>query len=109
MIETHSSAKFAQFISEFKRNGSVDESLTKVYGVDQDGLTREWRKSAGLPETQKAPDSPQSGGSSRAAGGGDEAPVALIAGAAVLLVLLAVAAGVGGLLLARRSRPGGIE
>lgn len=108
LVETHGAAKFAQLINEFKRNGSVDESFTNVYGFDQDGLTREWRKSVGLPETQRVQDSPPASGNPRA-GSDNGAPVVLIAGAAVVLVLLAVAAGAGGFLLARRARAGGIE
>ncbi len=102
LIETYGPQKFAQMIAEFKQNGDLDATFTKVYGLDRDGLYRAWRVSVGLPPE---PGRPGGAGGTRGgtAAGTDTTTVVLIAGVTVLMVVLALAAAAGGLLLARRA------
>lgn len=48
MINTYGKAKMRDLLSVFQQGSGYDEALAKVYGFDQDGLDKLWRKSLGL-------------------------------------------------------------
>lgn len=109
LIDRFGADNFARMIAEFKVNGNEDQTFRKVYGMDRDGIYREWRTSVGLPAEQGSGPSagrPQAGGPGGATGGGGGSAVALAVGGTVILTLLTAAAVLGGLLLARRAQAG---
>ena len=55
MIDEYGEDAFAEVFRLVKSGRLIDDALTEVYGVDQDGLYNEWRVSQGLSEIEYAP------------------------------------------------------
>ncbi len=49
LIDTFGSGKMAELLATFKKGTTTDHALTKVYGLDTDGLEAKWRLSIGAP------------------------------------------------------------
>jgi len=54
MITEYGEDDFAHLYEVIKAGVDIDTGLTEVYGLDQDTLYNEWRKSVGLPEIDLA-------------------------------------------------------
>ncbi len=48
MINSYGKAKMRELLGVFQQGSGYDDALMKVYGFDQDGLDKLWRKSLGL-------------------------------------------------------------
>jgi hypothetical protein len=121
LVDRYGAAKFAEMIAAFNRVGTVDGAFREAYGVDQDGVYRQWRESVGLkaePAARPTAD-PGAGSGSAAAPRATAAPqpaapqpdpeeaaanatVMIVLGSVALLALL-VAGVLGGLFLSRRT------
>jgi hypothetical protein len=55
LIQNYGKDKMSSMLNLLKEGHSIDEALTDVYGVDQDGLDQLWRKSLTAPVEQIAP------------------------------------------------------
>ncbi|MEX2374236.1 MAG: hypothetical protein WD942_01450, partial [Dehalococcoidia bacterium] len=54
IIATHGADSFAAIFASLKAGNRIDDALTEVLGVDQDGLYNEWRVSVGLEPSEFA-------------------------------------------------------
>jgi hypothetical protein len=55
LIQNYGKDKMSSMLNLLKEGHSIDEALTDVYGVDQDGLDQLWHKSLIAPAEQIAP------------------------------------------------------
>lgn len=54
LVDTYGADKLRALFAQFNKGLRIDAALQAVYGLNQDGLDNEWRKSLGLPPVEPA-------------------------------------------------------